>query len=87
MADAISTVDKDDLWLEPLESCKGTNESLDETDIAHELTPSPPLSRIGLNTDKAGMEGLDKSKINQIIVEDLNTTKKNWSGKTSSRNV
>ena len=69
MADEISTVDEDDLWLEPLESCKETNDSPDETDIAHELTPSPPLSRIGLNTDKAGMEGLDKSKINQIIVE------------------
>lgn len=27
------------------------------------------LTRIGVNTDKAGMEGLDKAKINQIIVE------------------
>lgn len=30
---------------------------------------SPPLSRIGLNDHKAGMAGLDKEKINQIIVE------------------
>ena len=29
----------------------------------------PPLPRVGLNTHKAGMEGLDKAKINQIIVE------------------
>lgn len=28
-----------------------------------------PLSRIGVNTDKAGMEGLDKAKINKIIVD------------------
>ena len=33
------------------------------------LTPSPPMSRIGLNAHKAGMEGLDKEKINQIILE------------------
>ena len=33
------------------------------------LSPSPPLSRIGVNTHKAGMEGLDKAKINQIILE------------------
>ena len=30
---------------------------------------SPPLTRIGLNDHKAGMEGLDKDKINQIILE------------------
>jgi DNA polymerase kappa len=30
---------------------------------------SPPLSRIGLNPNKAGMEGLDREKINQIILE------------------
>ena len=30
---------------------------------------SPPISRIGVNTNKAGMEGLDKAKINQIILE------------------
>ena len=30
---------------------------------------SPPISRIGVNTNKAGMEGLDKTKINQIILE------------------
>lgn len=35
------------------------------------ITPSPsvPMSRIGLNDNKAGMEGLDKAKINQIILE------------------
>ena len=33
------------------------------------LSPSPPMSRIGLNAHKAGMEGLDKKKINQIILE------------------
>jgi len=32
-------------------------------------SPSPPMSRIGLNAHKAGMEGLDKAKINQIILE------------------
>ena len=30
---------------------------------------SPPMSRIGLNANKAGMEGLDKAKINQVILE------------------
>ena len=30
---------------------------------------SPPLSRIGLNSHKAGMEGLDRDKINQIILD------------------
>jgi DNA polymerase kappa len=34
------------------------------------LFRSPPaLSRIEVNTNKAGMEGLDKTKINQIILE------------------
>ena len=33
------------------------------------ISSSPPLSRIGVNTHKAGMEGLDKAKINQIILE------------------
>ena len=41
------------------------------------LKPSPssqpsqsvPMSRIGLNDNKAGMEGLDKAKINRIILE------------------
>ena len=33
------------------------------------LSPSPPMSRIGLSAHKAGMEGLDKKKINQIILE------------------
>lgn len=32
-------------------------------------SPSVPMSRIGLNDNKAGMEGLDKAKINQIILE------------------
>ena len=30
---------------------------------------SPPLSRIGLNSHKAGMEGLDRDRINQIILQ------------------
>lgn len=30
---------------------------------------SPPLSRIGLNSHKAGMEGLDKENINKVILE------------------
>ena len=30
---------------------------------------SPPLSRIGLNYNKAGMEGLDKERINQVIIQ------------------
>ena len=33
------------------------------------LSPTAPLSRIGLNDNKAGMEGLDRVKINQIILE------------------
>lgn len=33
------------------------------------LSPTAPLSRIGLNDNKAGMEGLDRTKINQIILE------------------
>ena len=33
------------------------------------LDSSPPLSRIGLNDHKAGMQGIDKAKINQIILE------------------
>lgn len=32
-------------------------------------SPSAPMSGIGLNDDKAGMEGLDKARINQIILE------------------
>lgn len=32
--------------------------------------PSPPMSRIGLNDHKAGMEGLDKDKINQVCLDD-----------------
>ena len=36
----------------------------------NEMTEStPPMSRIGLNDCKAGMEGLDKAKINEIILE------------------
>lgn len=30
---------------------------------------TPPMSRIGLNDHKAGMEGLDRDRINQIILE------------------
>lgn len=30
---------------------------------------SPPLSRIGLNSNKAGMEGLDRDRINQVILQ------------------
>ncbi len=32
-------------------------------------SPAPPISRIGLNAHKAGMDGLDRAKINQIILE------------------
>ena len=36
----------------------------------NEVTEStPPMSRIGLNDCKAGMKGLDKAKINEIILE------------------
>lgn len=37
--------------------------------VPPESSPSAPTSRIGLNDNKAGMEGLDKTKINQIILE------------------
>ena len=60
--------EESDDWLEPLEDFMSEREN-DDGDRSTNLTPSPPLSRIGVNTDKAGMEGLDKSKINQIIVE------------------
>ena len=40
-----------------------------EVETKDALSPSPPMSRIGVNTHKAGMEGLDKKKINQIILE------------------
>ena len=30
---------------------------------------TPPMSRIGLNDHKAGMEGLDRDRINQIILD------------------
>ena len=69
--------DSDDYWTESFQLLE-KNEELSSAEEEEEdnmadqpskLTPSPPLSRIGVNTDKAGMEGLDKSKINQIIVE------------------
>ena len=52
-------------------SCnKPTNPIPNATDDATSTpSPSPPISRIGLNAHKAGMEGLDKTKINQIILE------------------
>ena len=40
-----------------------------EIDMKIDPSPSAPMSRIGLNDYKAGMEGLDKAKINQIILE------------------
>ncbi len=57
-------------WRDPIKPFVSTEEDYDDTlSTNNYLTPSPPLSRIGVNTDKAGMEGLDKLKINQIIVE------------------
>ena len=39
------------------------------SEVSAEPSPAAPISRIGLNDNKAGMEGLDKAKINQIIIE------------------
>ena len=47
-------------------SSGSNSESLESME---QLQSSPPLSRIGLNTNKAGMEGLDKTKIDQIIIQ------------------
>ena len=44
-----------------------SSEEITEKDI--HVSPTPPISRIGLNDHKAGMDGLDKAKINQIILE------------------
>lgn len=47
--------------------CASTSES--QEPAASSSMGSPPLSRIGLNSHKAGMEGLDRDRINQIILE------------------
>ena len=36
------------------------------------------LSRIALNDNKAGMEGLDREKINKIILETSKVDKNDW---------
>ena len=45
------------------------NGSMGPSTASSSVSPSPPLSRIGLNAHKAGMEGIDKAKIDQIILE------------------
>lgn len=50
-------------------SCSRTGSGDHEDSKQAAFSPSPPMSRIGLNTHKAGMEGLDKARINQIILE------------------
>ena len=44
----------------------GVQNSCSSDNISVTSFPSPPMSRIGLNDYKAGMEGLDKDKINQV---------------------
>ena len=69
--------EKEQSWLDPFEYSSLSKEEEREDsdggdqDFGGQPIPSlpPPLARIGVNTDKAGMEGLDKTKINQIIVE------------------
>lgn len=52
------------------ESNKETNNSKTDMKIVSESSSSErKMSRMDLNTTKAGMEGLDKEKINQIIHE------------------
>ena len=50
---------------------KKKSDAVENSEISVKVDPSPsaPISRIGLNDHKAGMEGLDKAKINQIILE------------------
>ena len=49
----------------PLEK-ECSNDAVEVEHVSSSGQPSPPLSRIGLNDHKAGMEGLDKEKINQV---------------------
>ena len=46
-----------------------SKESNDARDTALKVQSSGVLTRMLLNDNKAGMEGLDKEKINQIIFE------------------
>lgn len=43
--------------------------SADSTGAASSGGPNTLLSRMALNDNKAGMEGLDRDKINKIILE------------------
>lgn len=49
--------------------CESTPRPDGITSLHSPPASSLPLSRIGLNSHKAGMEGLDRDKINQIILE------------------
>ena len=53
--------------IKPMHPIPNATDDATSTKSAPSLTP--PISRIGLNAHKAGMEGLDKNKINQIILE------------------
>lgn len=46
----------------------GMSENSSEQSASYTESPLP-LSRIGLNSHKAGMDGLDKAKINSIILQ------------------
>lgn len=50
--------------LQALTMCDSTSKQ-----AASSKEDSPPLSRIGLNSNKAGMDGVDREKINQIILQ------------------
>ena len=54
--------------------CAGTNKSVEDAEkdtkiVTESSSNSKKISRMDLNATKAGMEGLDKEKINQIIHE------------------
>ena len=74
--------EEDEEWVEgereyanclcPAEKAPSEGQVREETNSSGRLSlPAAvaPLSRIGLNDNKAGMEGLDKARINQIILE------------------
>jgi DNA polymerase kappa len=53
-----------------LSGIEESKEQETSSEARHETPEStPPMSRIGVNDHKAGMEGLDKARINEIILE------------------
>ena len=64
----VATAGNDKTWTKnESNSVSSKPNATDDATPTSSLTP--PISRIGLNAHKAGMEGLDKAKINEIILE------------------